>query len=115
MPDFQLLTYDAVRRALGNGRSHLLLGNGFSIACDPIFAYTSLYQRAIAAGLSKRAQAVFDRLGTNNFEGVMRLLDDGHWVARTYGLIHSDQSEMRCDVEVVKQALVEAIAKSHLN
>ena len=36
-------------------------------------------------------------------------------LARTYGLIDPDQSEMRSDVEIVKLARVEAIAKSHLN
>lgn len=111
----RLLNYATVRNRLGNGRSHLLLGNGFSIACDPVFSYPSLYDKAVAAGLSPRAQKVFARLGTNNFEGVMRLLADSHWVARTYGLIDRDRSLMLEDLEVVKSALVEAIARSHLD
>jgi hypothetical protein len=57
---------------------------------------------------------VFGRLGTNNFEGVMRLLGDAHWVARTYGLLDGDESEMLSDLAIVKTALVEAIAESHL-
>ncbi len=44
----------------------------------------------------------------------MRLLDDSHWVARTYDLIDSDTSEMLEDVAVVKHTLVEAVARSHL-
>ena len=97
-----------------DGRAHLLLGNGFSIACDPVFRYESLYQRAVDKGLSARAQAVFARLGTNNFEGVMRLLNDGDWVARNYGLITGAGSEMLADLDIAKRALVEAIAESHL-
>lgn len=109
-----LLTYAEVLERLGNGRAHLLIGNGFSIACDPVFAYPSLYQKAVNNGLSERAQRVFEGLGTNNFEGVMRLLSDSHWVARTYGLVHGDTSDMLADLEVVKRALVEAITGSHL-
>jgi hypothetical protein len=110
----ELLSYDAVLKSLGS-TSYLLLGNGFSVACDPIFSYSRLYDAAVAAGLSVRAQAVFERLGTNNFEGVMRLLDDAHWIATTYGLVRSgDSSEMIDDVRIVKTTLVEAVAKNHL-
>lgn len=109
-----VISYDEARHKLGNGRTHILLGNGFSIACDPVFKYSRLYDAAVKAGLSKRAQAVFEHLGTNNFEGVMRLLDDSHWVAKTYGLLTNNQSQMLEDVEVVKKTLVEAVANSHL-
>ena len=111
--DQSLLSYSAVKERL-SGRSHILLGNGFSIGCDPVFRYPSLYSASVEAGLSERAQSVFARLGTNNFEGVMRLLDDAHWVAKTYGLVDNDTSAMTTDVEVVKRALVDALAKSHL-
>jgi hypothetical protein len=73
----EYLTYQELLAALPErGRVHLLLGNGFSIACDPIFRYASLYDAAVEAGLSARAQQVFARHGTNNFEGVLRLLED---------------------------------------
>jgi hypothetical protein len=93
----------------------LLLGNGFSIACDPIFRYDKLYDAAVSAGLSDRAQAVFQRLGTNNFEGVLRMLEDAHWVSHTYGLLKDDaESEIHKDVQIVKEALIHAVATSHL-
>jgi hypothetical protein len=79
-----LLTYSDVRQRIGSGRSHVLLGNGFSISCDPVFKYQSLYEYAVNAGLSDTAKKVFEKLGTNNFEGVMRLLDDAHWVSVIY-------------------------------
>lgn len=44
----------------------------------------------------------------------MRLLNESHWVAKQYGLLNGDDSEMLADVEIVKNALVEAIASSHL-
>lgn len=109
-----VLPYEQALFWLGNGRKHILLGNGFSIACDPIFSYSRLYDAALEAGLSDRAQKVFERLGTNNFEGVMRLLDDAHWVAETYNLISSGHSDMLADVDVVKKTLVQAVAHSHL-
>jgi len=109
-----LLTYDEVRTQSGGGRRFALLGNGFSIECDPVFHYPSLYGAAVDAGLSLRAQKLFERLGTNNFEGVLRLLDDAHWVAVTYGVAPGLLQEMRDDAEVVKKTLVEAVTKSHL-
>lgn len=112
--DSSVLTYEEVRRRIESGRSYLLLGNGFSIACNSIFRYGSLYEAAVQAGLSERAQQLFERLGTNNFEGAMRLLEDAQWVARTYGLREVESSGMREDLEVIKRTLVEAVASSHL-
>lgn len=108
-----LLSYQEVRQRIGSQRSHILLGNGFSIACDPVFRYGSLYQAAIEAGLSQRAQKLFEKMGSNNFEGIMKLLEDSHWVARTYSLVQSS-SAMLEDLEIIKKTLVQAIAHSHL-
>src|SRR5665647_2623156 len=111
----EVITYQEVRERLRAWKTkYLLLGNGFSIGCDPVFQYGSLYEVAVTSGLSPQAQAVFARLGTNNFEGVMRLLDDSHFVATTYGLISGAESRMLDDLETVKKALVSAVANSHL-
>jgi hypothetical protein len=107
-----IMTYEEVRKRLGR-TCYLLLGNGFSIACDPVFHYESLYEAAVREGLSERAQELFGRLGTNNFEGVMRLLDDSHWVAQVYGLV-KHKSEMLNDLEIIKKTLIRVISKSHL-
>jgi hypothetical protein len=95
-------------------RVYLLLGNGFSIGCDPVFKYSSLYEAAVQAGLSTRAQEVFGRVGTNNFEGVLRLLEDTDWVARKYGLLPSGKSEIQNDIEVSRNTLITAVAANHL-
>ena len=110
----ELLEYQEVQHRINGKRCYLLLGNGFSIACDPVFRYRSLYESSVAAGLSPRAQLLFERIGTNNFEGVMRLLQDADWVARTYGLIQEYGSQMLEDLEVIKRTLVQAVASSHL-
>ncbi len=110
-----VISYKEVLHEIKDERTvHLLLGNGFSIGCDPVFKYQSLYEIAVKKGLSENAQAVFKTLGTNNFEGVMRVLDDSDWVARQYGLIQGGPSALIRDLEIVKTALVEAIADSHL-
>lgn len=112
---FQLLPYPDVVKKLGTSRAHVLLGNGFSIACDPVFRYTSLFEAAVRAGLSERAQALFQRLGTNNFEGALRLLDDAQWVGGLYGLSAEQMNEMNQDADIVKHTLVDAVTHSHLD
>lgn len=74
----------------------------------------SVYDAAVEAGLSERAQKIFDRLGTSNFEGVMRALSDAYWIAETYGIPKESIKEILDDVEVVKRTLVQAVAQSHL-
>ena len=109
----EIAEFGEVRSAL-SGRAHLLLGNGFSIACDPIFRYQSLYDLAVAAGLSQNAQAAFWRLGTNNFEGVLRLLEDAHWLCAEYGIEHPNSAHVLGDIDIVKNTLVQAVTASHL-
>jgi hypothetical protein len=110
----EILTFKEACEKLGGKTKYVLLGNGFSIACDPIFSYSSLFEAAVKLGLSGRAQEVFGRLGTSNFEAVMRLLSEADWVARAYGLLEGAGSELLDDVEIIKKTLVEAVAKSHL-
>ena len=116
MAKLKLLEYEEVRQEIGAKTCHLLLGNGFSIACNPIYHYGSLYDFAKKNGLTKHVQGVFDYLGTNNFEGVMRLLEDGIWLACHYGLkpVAKAKGYMAEDLKSVKHALVEALAKTHL-
>lgn len=113
MPD--AIQYADVRRQLRDGRAFVLLGNGFSIGCDPVFRYESLFEAAVANGLSARAQAVFERLGTNNFEGVLRLLDDFLFIGPHYGLPGAAIQQVRDDIQTLKTSLVASIANSHLD
>jgi hypothetical protein len=113
MPD--VVTYQDVLRSLREQDTvHALLGNGFSIGCDRIFRYESLYELAVANGLSARAQAAFARLGTNNFEGVLRLLEDLRSVAPHYGLSEEGCNLVVADAQTIKDTLVTSIATSHL-
>lgn len=108
------MNYSDVVLELGSGRSHLLLGNGFSIACDPIFSYPSLYAIAKKKGLNKRIEKIFEKLGTNNFEGVMRLIGNLGWLADVYKLrSKAVHKEIKDDLEIVKKSLIEALAETH--
>lgn len=109
-----ILDYSEVLKALPVGKTHhLLIGNGFSIGCDSRFSYKNLYETAKAKGLSEQAQRVFAKLGTNNFEAVMRLLDDGHWLAGNYDLIGEGTCPLETDLNVIKETLVSSIAETH--
>ncbi len=110
-----MIEYTELRRRIGTGRSYVLLGNGFSIGCDPIFSYDSLFAAAVAAGLSDKARSAFERLGTSNFEGVLRLLEDSNWVADLYEVPDgASRAAIRDDIEIVKRTLLQAVAGNHL-
>jgi hypothetical protein len=109
------LKYSEMLDRLGSGTKHLLLGNGFSIACDKRFNYPNLFDYARKHGLSNRAVALFERLGTNNFEGVLRMLEDTRWAAKKYGITDAKVlGLMKDDLTAIKNALVEAISETHL-
>jgi hypothetical protein len=108
-----ILDYAEVQKHLIK-RAYVLLGNGFSIGCDPVFSYGSLYEAARQAGLSDQALQIFELIGTNNFERVLRALDDAEWIGGLYGLPGESAQQIRNDVGAIKQALVEAVARSHL-
>jgi len=107
------------RKAMGlaneaGDRKHILLGNGFSIGAHGKFRYGTLYEQAKKSGLSEHVQRLFDRYGTTNFEQVLRSLSEGIWLARLYGLKAADpELDMEVDHELIRNALVDAIASVH--
>lgn len=115
MDDKKPLSYQDVFEQLQT-TPHLLIGNGFSIACNRIFQYESLYEKAIGKGLSEQAQKVFAARRTTNFEAIMRLLDETAEVARIYDLVSSkEESAIEKDNMFIKEILVNTIADSHIN
>jgi len=108
-------SYKDVLSAITGKRNHLLLGNGFSIACSGVFSYGSLYEKAVEKGLSENAMSVFEYFGTNNFEGVMHALENADWIGKQYSLIAQTSNEIASDVELIKKTLIDAIADSHLS
>ena len=62
------LTFEKVIQECNGYEKNLLLGNGFSRACDSRFAYDSLFQ---FSKLSKKIKNVFDDFNIKDFELVM--------------------------------------------
>ena len=97
-----------------SGKRHILLGNGFSIACRPnIFQYIKLFEQAKFKNLP-RAKALFNALGTTDFERVIRALRDFAVLAPTYypkGA--SGGRHAAADADMLREVLVQTIADSH--
>lgn len=110
-----ILTFQqAIKEAPSSGKRHLLLGNGFSISCRPdIFRYGKLFEQADFANLSPQAKKAFERLGTMDFEQVIRTLRDGAALADLYGSEKDVTSQMSRDADALKEVLVKTIAASH--
>jgi len=83
----------------------LLLGNGFSIAANAKFAYRSLFEEA---ELSDTLRAIFQELGTTDFEAVLRHLDQALAEAPC-----EKQEEIARNRDSVRDTLVETVAKIH--
>lgn len=112
----KLLSFSA---ALEDSRSsrkrHLLLGNGFSIACRPnIFVYRKLFEQADFSKLSPSAKKAFDALGTQDFEKVIKALRDAQAVLATYDAVPPQlMATLKRDADGLRELLVQTIASSH--
>ena len=109
-----LLKFDQAIDASGSEnfkKRHLLLGNGFSIACCPeIFTYGSLFERADFSR-TPNLDKVFDVLGTNDFEKVIRALDDA---SKTVPIYADDISATNEVVNEVAKEMAKEMAKGAL-
>lgn len=110
-----LLTFQqAIQDAQRFSRRHLLLGNGFSIACRPeIFAYGRLYEQADFSRISTSAKFGFEALGTQDFERVIKALRDSARIAAGYEAPADLVSQLNEDADGLRELLVQTIAASH--
>jgi hypothetical protein len=110
-----LLTFEqAIKDSEEFSKRHLLLGNGFSIACRAdIFHYGSLYGQADFSG-APEVEAVFAALGTKDFEAAIRTLESAATILPAYvedGRAAS--AKMHQHAELLKEILVQTIAGNH--
>lgn len=108
-----ILSYSQVL-AEADAPRHLLLGNGFSIACRPdLFRYDKLFDRADFSSLPK-ARKAFDRLSTTNFEVVIRALRNFALICKLYapGDVEA-KARASNDADALREVLVSAVADSH--
>ena len=98
-----------------DGRRHILLGNGFSIACKPdIFTYGSLFERADFPVAAAKAKEAFATLQTRDFEVVMRSLRSAASLVDLYsGERVALGDAFKRDADGLREVLVGAIASNH--
>jgi hypothetical protein len=95
-------------------KRHLMLGNGFSIACRAdIFHYGSLFAQADFS-VAPEVASVFDALDTQDFEAAIRALENA---ARILPAYVSDSgaapTKMLEHAAILKEILVHTIANNH--
>lgn len=89
-------------------KRHLLLGNGFSIACRPnIFQYGKLFEQADFSKLSTSAKKVFHKLDTQDFEKVISILRDSAIALKAYEDVSAELlAKLSSDADSLRELLV---------
>ncbi|MCP9480334.1 DUF4917 family protein [Shimia sp. CNT1-13L.2] len=95
-------------------KRHLLLGNGFSIACKPeIFSYGSLFNNADFSA-NPNLPKVFDALGTTDFEVAIRALENASAISGIYvSDSHDPSADMLRDAQALKEILISTVTRNH--
>lgn len=98
-------------------KRRLLIGNGFSIACCPtIFTYGSILEEADFSNLSSYSRTVFDKLETQDFELVIKALQEASTIASHYSSIDLNLIQtLNSDSAGLKDQLAQTIASRHPN
>jgi hypothetical protein len=98
-----------------SGNRHILLGNGFSIACRPdLFAYGRLFDEANFEALSTDAGRLFAISGTSDFERAIEALRVSGQVLELYPDVDEElTTTIAADAEAVRTALAEVLASKH--
>ncbi|MEY9581510.1 DUF4917 family protein [Sinorhizobium fredii] len=112
---FKFLNFDQALSKSGTySKKHLLLGNGFSIACkSDIFAYGSLFEEAKKT-MSKELAAIFAAMGTQDFEEVIRALQHAAAIVSVYRpKFFATKKLLLKDAEGLKTDLIKAVAGRH--
>lgn len=90
---------------------NVLLANGFSIdCCKDIFTYKSLFENA---DFSETLQKVFSQTGTNDFEKIIKMLQETSQICEIYNLDETISQQLLDDAEKVKNELIKVISNKH--
>ncbi len=105
---------EAIQGPVARGKPSILFGNGFSRAWNnKIFSYENLLGAADFGGRGSDLKRIFDRLGTFDFEAVMRSLESAQLVLEVYGDGDALIKKIVDDQEALKKALIDVISKTH--
>lgn len=111
----ELVTFsDAIDDSNQYSKRHLLLGNGFSIACRAdIFHYESLFGEADFSSMPEVKQ-VFEALETQDFEEAIKALESGSKLVPIYApAVGGASAVMGEHAAKLKELLVSTIAGNH--
>lgn len=110
-----LMTYDEVLESLQKKKrqTHLLLGNGFSMAYDTdIFSYNALH--GFIEKLDNELLAkLFEIIKTKNFELVMQQLENFGELIDAFGTDEDLKTKVTEAHELLKHALIDAVKELH--
>lgn len=105
-----IISFEEALKKSEDGKRHLLLGNGFSIACRPdIFNYRRLLEQADFSA-SPTAKEAFVKFDTSDFERVVRALRDYALLAEVY---KADGSQAAKDADATREILIKTIQNGH--
>lgn len=110
-----LMTFEAaIAESATFAKRHLLLGNGFSIACRAdIFHYGSLFAQADFSSCPE-AESVFAMLGTQDFEVAIRALENAALIVPAYVASGAGAiAKMQAHAAALKEILIQTIAGNH--
>jgi hypothetical protein len=110
-----ILSFPAALATAGEGKPHLLLGNGFSLAWrSDVFRYGALLDAAEFSTLTVDGRALFVALGTTDFETVIEALRTAALLAEVYEPSDAPRAaRLRADASAVKDELARVIALRH--
>lgn len=111
----RIITFQqAIANSQVYNKRHLLVGNGFSIACVPtIFTYQSLYNEADFSS-SPHLKEVFESLKTTDFELVINSLEKTASLMEVYKPTERKLiTQLRQDALLIKELLINTIADNH--
>lgn len=105
---------DALDSIEENETSSLLIANGFSQAWDhEVFNYANLLEAADFSEREGQLRELFEKSETYDFERIMDQLVSAERVLESYGIDGEIIEDIKKDQEILKSALVSAIAETH--
>jgi hypothetical protein len=115
MPVEQLVSFDEVVRQLAEKKrlTHLLMGNGFSMAFDStIFSYNALSD-FIEKSNNEVLKKLFAIVNTKNFEQIMQQLDNFNEIASIFSKDNELITKIQDAGDTLKSSLIEAVKELH--
>ncbi len=108
-----VMSFQDALQLSGNDNKTVLLGNGFSIACDDVFNYRSLLENS---NVDNTIRDIFVRLETADFEVIINRFESAAQLIEMYTNEQEQLiSQLRRDSQVLRGEFARVIANKHVN